>query len=553
MSNRQTIRFGPFRFVPRQRLLLMQNRDVKIGNRALAILAALIERAGTLVTKDELIACVWPNSVVEEINLRVHMSALRRALRDGQAGARYIVNSPGLGYSFVAPVRVELNDAPRGVGLSFGAELTTLPLPLTRMTGRAKELDVLVRRSQMHRLVTIVGPAGVGKSTLAIAAANQMGPQFEHGCLYLDLAKILDPTLVTRTVVAAIERKSRSDEASSGDLAALVKDKRLLLILDNCEHVIAEVAALSERLLRHGRHLHILATSREGLGCEAEWQHASHPLDVPDELAMNAVQTLGAFSAVSFFVERAAASLPGFKLTDSNACAVVDICRRLDGIPLAIDLAAARVNLLNVREIASQPDARFLEAINGRRTATPRHQTLRAALGWSIEGLGEREGLLLQRLSVFHGSFTLQLATSLAARQGLDCHDVSDGLMSLTDKSLVRTDTGHGTRHRLLRTVRMYALEKLASSPDMPMIYRWHAEEIFRALHGVAQARQTLRPMQLSEDFKYLVEDARVAVKWASSENRDPALAAEIADALRSLSRTAVGPSETVVESVRVA
>jgi len=538
MTANHTLKFGPFRFIPRQRLLLAEEKEIRIGNRALDILAALIERAGELVTKNELIACVWPNSVVEEINLRVHIAALRRALGDGQAGVRYILNSIGRGYCFVAPVTFEANEPPLEFGSSGATHVPALPVPLTRMVGRERDLEVLIKRAQTRRLVNIVGPVGVGKSTLALAAANQLAPYFKNGSRYVDLATISEPSQVAHAVGSAVELKMRSDKP---DLAASLNDKHLLLVLDNCEHLIAATASLSESLLKGTHRLHILATSREALGSEAEWQYSLHPLDVPDELGASTAKAIGTYSAVRLFVERAAASLPTFELSDSNARFVAEICRRLDGIPLAIDLAAARVNLMNVRDIASHPDARFLEAINGRRTAMPRHQTMRAALDCSIERLTGSDGVLLQCLSVFRGSFSFDSAISMAARRGLDRHEVSDGLMSLTEKSLMRTHiTGHMARHRLLKTTRMYVFEKLASSPDAPLTHRWHAEEILRVLRDAEVARQVVPPSQWVEDYRCVTEDARAAMKWAFSKDGDARLGEEIAAVLTPLARASL-------------
>jgi predicted ATPase/DNA-binding winged helix-turn-helix (wHTH) protein len=526
-SRNQSFRFGPFRFTPRRRLLLALDKEVRIGNRALDILTVLIERAGELVTKEELIAYAWPRSVVEEINLRVHIAALRRALGDGQAGNRYIVNTVGRGYSFVAAVSKGEN-APADYRSAVPTHQYTLPAPLVRMVGRAKELEALVGLVQTRRFVTILGAAGMGKSTLALAVAGELAHRFDDGTRFVDLTAISDSSLVANATAAAIELTVPAHNPLP-ELISFLKDKRALLVLDNCEHVIAAAASTVEKLLEGTSQLHILATSREPMGVAGEWQHHLPPLEVPEEGDAKTADAVRHYSAVELFVERALATAPAFELSDTNATLVGDICRRLDGIPLAIELAAARLNVLGVREVASRLGAQLLQVTNTRRTASRRHQTLRAALDWSFELLLQTERILLQRLAAFQGSFTLDSAVGFAARAGLDRRDVSEAIMSLAEKSLIMTDiAGYNARHRLLHTTRAYALERLLASSEGSVAFRWHAEEVRAILHKADTDRQTMSVPDWTECYRHVMDDVRAALQWAFSEGGDVRLGAAL-------------------------
>jgi predicted ATPase len=268
-------------------------------------------------------------------------------------------------------------------------------------------------------------------------------------------------------VAAAVIGPSTLVQDPAADPIGLLGGQQLLLVLDNCEHVVDDVASAVEQLLVKVPRLHILATSRLPLGLAAEWQYRLPPLDVPREKDANTAAAAMRYPAIQLFVDRASATSSTFELSDANAPFVTDICRRLDGMPLAIELAAARINVLGVRDMALRCEAQLYDGANSRRSAPPRHQTLKAALDWSFRLLSDPEKLLLQRLSSFQGSFSLDSAVRLAARSGLGTQDVLDGIMSLSDKSLLEKDgAGSEARHLLLNTTRAYALEKLRASVD---------------------------------------------------------------------------------------
>ncbi len=412
--------FGPFRLAVAQRMLLEDGEPLRLGSRALDILIALAERAGETVRKEDLIARVWPDTVVEEGALRVHVSALRKALGEGQSGRRYIANIPGRGYRLTAEVTHEeaapaLPTAPAVAGY--------LPAPLTRILGRADTVQSLAALLRQRSLLTIVGPGGIGKTTLAIAIGQNLGPAFRDGVWFAELASLPDPDLVPVALGTAIGISLPGSNPTSG-LAAWLRDKEALIVLDSSERVIGAAAALAETLLRSAPRVRILATSREPLRAEGEWLHRLASLDMPPEAATLSVQGGLAYSAVELFNERASATLDGFHLTDADMPAVLEICRRLDGVPLALELAATRLDAFGVRELAAQLDRRFALLTKGRRTALPRQQTLRATMDWSYDLLPLSEQTVLRHLAVFEGNFTME--RSRWAKGSPDSNDCSE-------------------------------------------------------------------------------------------------------------------------------
>src|SRR3954451_8971748 len=335
------VSFGPFRLVAAQRLLLEGDKPVRLGSRAFDILAALVERAGEVLGKEELIARAWPQTFVEESNLKIQVSALRRALGDGQAGHRFVVTVPGRGYNFVAPVsREEPSRAPLPRSIA-PAGLHNLPTAVTRMIGREGTVAAIMARLSRQRLVTVVGPGGVGKTTVALAAAERVVPNYEHGVWLIDLAPLGDPRLVPSAVATVLGLEVRTENPLPGLVAGL-RDKRMLLLLDNCEHVIDAAASLVAAILSGVPGVNILATSREPLGVAGEHEHRLGPLGSPPASSGLTAAEAAAFPAVQLFVERVNAIVEDFMLTDANAPLVAEICRRLDGLPLAIAFAAPR-------------------------------------------------------------------------------------------------------------------------------------------------------------------------------------------------------------------
>jgi predicted ATPase/class 3 adenylate cyclase len=367
-----------------------------------------------------------------------------------------------------------------------------LPQQVTSFIGRDRELAELKRLLPTTRLLTLLGAGGIGKTRVALHAAAEVMDDYPDGVWFVDLAPQADPHLVSQTVASVLGVKEEPGHSVGEALVNYVRDKRLLLVLDNCEHLLQACADLASQLLRAGGQLRILAASREPLRIAGETNFPVPALAVPDERASATPEVLERYEATRLFVHRARASHPQFEITDRNASAVVDICRRLDGIPLAIELAAARVRTLPVETITGRLSDRFRLLAGGDQTALPRQQTLRALIDWSHDLLTESERVLLRRLSVFAGGWTLEAAERVGSGGDLVEADVLDVLSNLVDKSLVVLDAG-GARYRLLETVREYARERLDRSDDARSARLRHLE------HFVAFA-ETARPALYGPD-----------------------------------------------------
>jgi predicted ATPase/DNA-binding winged helix-turn-helix (wHTH) protein len=511
------ISFGPYRLLPAQRLLLEGDQPVRLGSRAFDILAALVERAGEVVGKEQLIARAWPQTFVEESNLKIQVSALRRALGDGQGGNRYVITVPGRGYNFVAPVRREAPSRGPPPPRVASTAAHNLPFAVTRMIGREDAVLALVSRLSRHRLVTIVGPGGIGKTTVALAVAERVTTNYEHGVWFVDLAPLGDPRLAPSVVAAVLGLEMRTDDPLAA-LVAAVRDKRMLLLLDNSEHVVDAAASLAAALLGGAQGVSILATSREPLGVAGEFQYHLGPLDLPRASASPTAVEAATFPAVQLFVERVTAIVEDFALTDANAPLVVEICRRLDGLPLAIEFAAPRVEVLGIEGLAARLDDSLQLLGSRRRTTMPRHRTMRAVVDWSYGLLSESEQLFFRALGIFAGGFTVEAAAAVAVDAANTPTVAIDRLADLVAKSLVVADvSGIKSRFRLLDTTRAYAIEKLGESGERERIARRHAE-YYRDLYERAEREVPERPTgEWLVDYAGELDNLRAALDWAFS------------------------------------
>src|SRR5271156_5553973 len=473
------IEFGRFRVLPHRRELLVEGRLLDLGGRAFDVLMALIEAAGAVVSKDALMNRVWPDRIVEENNLQAQISALRRAFGADRDLIRTIA---GRGYQFTGEIRSvsATPNAEASAGMAqptstLSSPPTHLPEPVSELIGRDVELDDILELSASHRLVTLGGAGGIGKTRLGFEVARHLLPRFANGIWAIELAPLSDPQLVPVTVATALGLELASGTASPITVANALRSKRLMLVLDNCEHVVDAAARMAESLLRVNPEARVIATSREPLRAEGEWVYPVPPLAVPegshdDEAPLR-------YGAVRLFVERARAAAPSFAPDARVAAAIAEICRRLDGIPLAIELAAARASALGIEGLAARLDDRFRLLAGGHRTALPRHQTLRATLDWSYELLTEPERVVLRRLSIFAGGFTMRAFRAIAIDGEILELDVDDCAANLVTKSLVTADTGGAAvRYRLLETTRAYALEKLTEGGEFDATARRHAE-----------------------------------------------------------------------------
>lgn len=470
---RGEIRFDSFRLFPARRLLLDGDSPVRIGDRALDLLIALINRHGKLVSKAELVAKIWQGTLVEESNLKVQIGALRRSLGDGRSGKRYISTIIGRGYSFVAPITIRPDEACADIRKHSEVQrLLNMAGPLRCPVGLDEVIAGISDLLAQHRLITLVGPGGVGKTTAAIAAAARTTSHYVHGACFVDLAAINDAARLPEAIVSSVN-SGGPVLASADELMSYLSMKRMLMVLDNCEHLIAHVADLVLKILRVAPEVHVLATSREPLGINGEDLCHIRPLALPScPHGLTAAAALE-YPAIRLFVERAADVLGSFSLRDADVPMAVDICRKLDGMPLAIELAAAGIAALGLKGLTSSVDHPLSLPISGSRSAPPRHRTLRAVLDWSYSLLNEEERKMFRRLSVFPGSFTVEDAATVYAEATQTTAEAASRIIALLTKSLiVVSENGSETKLQLQSAARAYAAERLFESGERDLIIR---------------------------------------------------------------------------------
>ena len=534
-ANKRTdggLSFGPFKLLVNERLLTKEGVPVELGARALDILVVLTSTPNEIVSKKDLLARVWPDVFVEEGSLRFHMNGLRKALGDGRDDARYITTLPGRGYCFVAPVWGPDNPADITVPVGAGNfPHANLPNRLSRMLGR--EQDVLRLSSQLNasRFVTIVGAGGVGKTTVAIAVAHQLIDAFSGALLFVDLGMLGDPNLVAAGIASMLGLSVQSDDATP-NLIAFLRHKRILLILDTCEHLVDAVAPLAADIIDAAPQVHILATSREALRVEGEHIYRLDALACPpDELGLTAA-AVRAFPAVQLFMERALASGARLDISDAEAPIVANICRKLDGVALAIELAARRVESYGLQQTAGLLDQRLTLLWQGSRTAPPRQKTLQATLDWSFGLLTGPERVVLRRLAVFTGHFTLDAALEVATIASLDKSAVLGAIDSLVAKSIVATSPlGAMMRYRLLDTTRAYALEISIDDVDAVNLSARHATYFRRWLEqSGTEWSASSSGIERASHFAG-VNNVRAALEWCFSPDGNTEIGVSLAAA----------------------
>jgi len=510
-----------------RRELRTRGVPVPLGNRALQIFVVLIQSAGKLVTKDELMARVWAGAIVEENTLEVHISAVRKALGPDRGTLRTFF---GRGYRLVGDWTIRKESSPVDpvafdpTPIHVQSLLNTLPAAASEVIGRTAAVQHLQDLLSAYRAITLTGPGGIGKTTLALEVTRRLFPILNGDCGLVDLASLSDPCLVPSAVAGLLGLKQGGDEISAESIARAIGVRKLLLVLDNCEHVIDAAARVAESVLRWCPATKIVATSREVLRIEGEHVYRVPPLEVPSHEQEDSDIVLR-HSAVQLFIARATALNSEFSPHGENLRTIAAICRRLDGIPLAIEFAAARATAVGLSQVASHLDDRFALLTGGRRTALPRHQTLRATLDWSYDLLSGPEQCLLRRSAAFAAGFTLEAAIAVMRDSSMVASAVVEGIANLVAKSLLTLDaSAPSPRWRLLETVRAYALEKLAESGETEQVARRHAE-FFRDLVALTSRVMALRPIAESvASYARELDNVRVALEWAFSPSGDTAI-----------------------------
>jgi predicted ATPase/DNA-binding winged helix-turn-helix (wHTH) protein len=524
---RRSVRFGEFEFTPGLRRLERSGVTVELSSRAVEILAVLTERPGEVITKRELLERVWPDAIVVDAALRFHMVGLRRALGEGKGGARFIATVPGRGYSFVGELASLPGEAEDHAAPSRAAQ-RPLPARPAKVVGRDAVVQELIGQLERQRLVTIVGAGGIGKTTVALLAAHDWVATHGGAAMFIDLGDIASdsPESVAESVCAMLGIVPQGLSAMECVLEHL-RAREALVVLDTCEGVIGTAAALAEALAASAPDVRVLGTSREALRAEGEMVYRIETLAAPPLTAgeLTAKEALK-YPAAQLFVQRVAANQAGFELTDAHAPIVAAICRELDGVALAIELAAGRVDAFGIPQVADQLATEFALTWPGRRTASPRQQTLNATLNWSHELLGPIERAVFRRLSVLMGPFPLEAAVAVCADDaGLAPADVLEALSSLVAKSLVCTVTdGSRSRYRLLDMTRAYARGKLDASGEETDVRQRQARYY----------REALDQRAANEDFALTSEQVanlRALLGWAFATEGMDVLAIELSAA----------------------
>ncbi len=507
-----TLRFAHVELRPGERLLLIDGKPASVGTRAFDLLLVLVGQRHRVVSHDELLDAVWPGLVVEVNNVQVQISALRRLL-----GPQAIATIPGRGYRFTLPLDGQ-GDTHAAAELPAGtanphAGRPRPPALATTLVGRDEDLAALGRLLDAQRLLTVVGAPGIGKTTLALAATNHRKGSHPDGIAWVDLAALADPLLLPSTVAQAAGLPVSSAEDPLSSLVLGLAPLKLLLVLDNAEHLLEVTARLVQAVMAAAAELRVLVTSQAPLKIDGEWVFRLDALSVPADGA-TAEQAMN-HGAVALFALRAAAIDRRFSLTVANVGIVITLCRALDGIPLAVHLAAARLPLLGLQGVVSRLGDRLQLLRGGGRDAPTRQQTVLAALDWSHGLLDAAEQAVLRRLGVFAGGFTLELASAVASDEHLDEWSVIDVLGALVDRSLVAIDGADAPRYRLPESVRAYAGLKLDEANERQALQGRHAQALDAALDSAYEAYWSTPDRPWLATWAPEIDNVRAALDWA--------------------------------------
>jgi predicted ATPase/DNA-binding winged helix-turn-helix (wHTH) protein len=534
--------FGPFSLFPGLRILRKDGTVVPLGSRAFDMLVAMVQRNGTVLTTEELMAIAWPGVIVVESNVRVQVANLRRTLGCGRDGVRYIANVAGRGYCFVEPVsRIDSVDHPSftssepdaappaahvdGAKQTAGS-LSTFPAPLEGAIGRDACIAELAQIVNERRLVTVVGAAGAGKTTLATLVAHA-SDAFDGSMFFVDLSVVDREELVTEALASAVGYMPSGGDLLPGLLEVLLA-RRTLIILDNCEHVISAAASLCQQIVHGTRDVFLLNTSREALRVREEFVYLLRPLAFPPQTGRLTTKQAMTWPAIQLFMERASEGGARGGMSDDEAQTVAALCRRLDGNPHAIGLVASRVGTYGIQGVADLFASQLALHWQGRRHDSPRHQTVEALIDWSHNLLPDRDRQVLQRLSVFSGAFSVEAAVTVTSDDAIDAFQVREAVGNLVDKSLVAVSGESDETHlRLLETTKAYAAARLARLPGGARFARRHAlyyaEQLRKLSDGYPKTRAGGERPRVLE-----IGNVRTAIEWAFSAGHDPTLATKM-------------------------
>ena len=531
-GRRGVYRFSHFEVDVTARKLLRGGQALKLGNKAFDLLVMLIQSAGETVKKEALFKHIWPDTFIDETNLRVHVLALRKALEDKDPSAPLIINVPGRGYRFGGRLLPDaLLDGRNAIdeAASVGRD-SNLPALVVNVIGRDEVVGRISDELKIHRLVSIVGTGGIGKTTVALAVANRVQERFRAGVHFVDLAPVDDEAIVIAHIATSLRiQTTEADPIKS--LVAALKNRNLLIVLDNCDRVVPIVSTLAESLLAGAAQVHILVTSRRSLGAKGERVHRLEPLPVPEVLADITAEVALAFPAVQLLQQCMYAGSAAAAITDATARHAASLVARLDGLPLAIELAAVRVGLLGLRGVLERLDDRFSLLTRGRSTAERRHQTLAAMIDWSFADLDDTARRVWSYLGVFCGPFGFEHMQGVVGALMPGNPDLIDVLDQLIERSMVVVDfAGEEIQYRLLESMRFFACERL-SEADRMAGQRAHAE--FYTARAIAYPREwEENPNQeWLKVFGGELMEIRSALNWAFSPDGDARIAIKLAAA----------------------
>jgi predicted ATPase/DNA-binding winged helix-turn-helix (wHTH) protein len=477
------------------------------------VLRHLVENAGRLVTHDELLSAVWGDVHVQPEVLKGQILAIRNALSDKSASPRFIETRRGRGYRFIGKMD--------GIAPSAPSPQTNLHQYLTGVIGRQAELAELQKCLNDCRMITLIGPGGVGKTRLAVELGRHVLTDFPGGVWLIDLAPLSDPAQVLTAMATVLHLDASTAEAAVGAIAATLLRRQSLMIFDNCEHLAGAASDLIEVLLTGVPGISVIATSQQALHLDAEQLYLVRPLSVPPVDAV----AIGGFAAVDLFVERANRADRLFRLGPANEAGVAEICRRLDGLPLAIEMAAARLRMLGVEGLREGLDHRLKLLKGAQHADNMRHRSLRATVEWSHGLLDAQDRHLFRCLAVFPGSFRLEAA--MAIDGGADRWTIVDALERLVDKSLVTIERGDPPRYRQLETIRLFAGEELRESGNSDGVAERHARHFVNILDRASIAWETAPDEDWLALYGPEIDNLRAALEWAlaAPERRAIALA----------------------------